>query len=196
MADSNDAVSLSLYEECMKMWIGTEKQKYGLTSHFFAGETALVNLSRSPFFLTSASVTMPATTNLRILARQGKLSSKEDTEKILKLPVSYDTILDIFLQNREVMLREFSHDVGIPFHYSVLEEFRRNNPVLSNDIVVFDDERNESELVYGIGINRWVSAFFVDLRSLRINYGGRGPPAACYLSCIHYLLIIFTQTVH
>lgn len=97
---------------------------------------------------------MPATTNLRILARQGKLSSDQDAEKVLHMPLSYDTVLDVFLKNKEVLLREFRHDVGIPFHYSVLEEFRKENPVLSSEIVIFDDERNESELVYGIGINR------------------------------------------
>jgi hypothetical protein len=99
-----------------------------------------------------ASVTAPSATNLRILAKEGKLS-KEDSNKVLNLPVSFETVSNVFLKNKNLLLKEFSHDIGIPFHIAVFEHLHEYVPIEDQELVIFDDENRDTELVYGIGLN-------------------------------------------
>jgi hypothetical protein len=102
---------------------------------------------------SEASVTAPSATNLRILAKEGKLS-KEDSNKVLNLPVSFETVSNVFLKNKNLLLKEFSHDIGIPFHIAVFEHLHEYVPIEDQELVIFDDENRDTELVYGIGLNK------------------------------------------
>lgn len=101
----------------------------------------------------TASVTAPSATNLRILAKEGKLS-EEDANKVLTLPVSFETVIHVFLKNKNLLLKEFSNDIGIPFHITVLSHLHEFVPINEQELVVFDDENRDMELVYGIGVNK------------------------------------------
>lgn len=98
-------------------------------------------------------MTAPSATNLRILAKEGKLS-EEDANRVLTLPVSYETVVDVFLKNKDLLLKEFSSDKGIPFHIEVLGSLHKYIPLNEQEIAIFDDENRDSELVYGIGVNQ------------------------------------------
>lgn len=87
------------------------------------------------------------------MAKEGKLS-EEDARRVLTLPVSYETVIDLFLKNKELLLKEFSTDKGIPYHIKVLSELHNYIPIDEQELVIFDDEHRDSELVYGIGINK------------------------------------------
>jgi hypothetical protein len=87
------------------------------------------------------------------LAKEGKLS-EEDANRILTLPVPYQTAVEIFLKYQDLLLKEFSDDVGIPFHIEVFRNLDKYVALDESEIVVFDDENRDSELVYGIGVNR------------------------------------------
>lgn len=102
---------------------------------------------------SSASVATPASTNLRILAREGKLS-EQDADTVLSLPVSFKAVVQVFLNNKDLLLKEFSHDAGIPFHIQVFESLDKYISLDSQQILIFDDEHRDSELVYGIGVNQ------------------------------------------
>lgn len=112
----------------------------------------------SPSFLIfiTASVAIPALTNLRTLARNGKLPEDDADYVLNSLPVPAASIVDVFLRHGDVLLTEFSHDVGIPFHISVLETIKKDYSYIidSDQVVYFDDENNEDELVYAIAVNR------------------------------------------
>lgn len=103
--------------------------------------------------MTSGSVTAPAATNLRILAKEGKLS-QEDADRVLTLPLAFNTTIDIFLKNKDLLLKEFSSDKGIPYHIKVLSDLHNYLPLDEQEIVIFDDENRDTELVYGIAVNR------------------------------------------
>ena len=101
---------------------------------------------------------MPATTNLRCLARQGKLS-EQDATVVLGLPALCSNNIDVLVRNKEVMLQEYRHDQGVPFHVEAAEalqqEYQNQESSLSpTEFLVFDDEHSTSELVYGIARNR------------------------------------------
>lgn len=95
---------------------------------------------------------MPTCTNIRILARQGKLS-QQDAEKVLNLPISFGDIRSVVLKNKDVMIQELKNDFGVPFHIQTIESFQEL-PNRMSDLVVFDDEQNATELVFGIAVNR------------------------------------------
>lgn len=101
----------------------------------------------------AASVTAPCATNLRILAKEGKLS-EEDANQVLTLPVPFETVIDVFLRNKNLLLKEFSDDKGIPFHITVLSHLHEYVPIDEQEIVVFDDENRDAQLVYGIAVNK------------------------------------------
>lgn len=103
--------------------------------------------------MRAGAVTAPSATNLRILAKEGKLS-EEDASQILTLPVPYQTVVEIFLKYQDLLLKEFSDDIGIPFHIKVFNNLHKYVALDESELVVFDDEHRDSELVYGIGVNR------------------------------------------
>lgn len=94
-------------------------------------------------------------TNIRALAREGKLS-KEDVDRVMVLPVTFGSLVEVFLKNRELLLEEYSSDPGVPLHISVLESFQNDFPNLMemSQVVVVGDEDSSNELVYGIAVNR------------------------------------------
>jgi len=98
-------------------------------------------------------VSAPSATNLRILAKEGKLS-EEDANRVLALPVSFETVIEVFLKNKDSLLKEFNTDIGIPYHITVLSSLHNYVPVDRQELVIFDDDHRDSELVYGIAINR------------------------------------------
>ena len=121
----------------------------------------------SLFYILKGCVGAPATTNLRTCAKKKVLQSKESTisnegdedpnQRILSLPVSFRTVADVFLENQDVLLKEFASDPGIPFHIKVLTEYRQQYAqgfLDEEQIVVFRDDNVESELVYGIMVNQ------------------------------------------
>jgi len=91
-------------------------------------------------------------TNIRTLARAGKIP-EEDADKVLTLPVTFATVVEVFLNNKDAVLEEFKKDPAIPFHVSCLSTFQQDFD-LNGEVVVFDDEYKQSELVYGISVNR------------------------------------------
>ena len=103
--------------------------------------------------LFAAAVTAPSATNLRILAKEGKLS-QEDTNLVLTLPVPFQTVVDVYLKNKDLLLKEFSTDKGIPYHITVLSNLHKYIPLDEQELVIFDDEHQDSEPVYGIAVNR------------------------------------------
>lgn len=123
---------------------------------------------------------MPAITNMRILARQGKIS-KEDAEKIMQIPLQTQELFAIILKNREVLIQEFAHDFGVPFHVETIQHYTDSRQKAAADattaeslsvespssstpqasmsmaaaaVQVFDDEQNASELVFGMAVNQ------------------------------------------
>ena len=70
------------------------------------------------------------------------------------MPVSLADVVDVFLKNKDVMLEMFHDDPGIPYHISALELYKKHFSAMEQSkLVVFDDERSEEELVYGIIVN-------------------------------------------
>lgn len=121
----------------------------------------------SVFSFLPACVFAPATTNLRGLAKKSLLtpssvassSEVDQNQAVLSLPVSLGTIADIFLDNKELLLKEYASDPGIPFHISVLTEYREKYSewfLNKEEVVVFNDKNINSELVYGIMVNQYV----------------------------------------
>jgi hypothetical protein len=116
----------------------------------------------------TACVFAPATANLRGLAMKGLLKSPPpttstavpvtDTNKaVLTLPVSLATITDIFLHNKDLLLQEYASDIGISFHIQVLTRYREKYSTYFLEqeyVVAFDDANKNSELVYGILVNK------------------------------------------
>jgi hypothetical protein len=81
----------------------------------------------------------------------------DPNKAILTLPVSLATITDILLHNKDLLLQEYSSDIGIPFHIQVLTKYRKEySPYFLEQeyVVAFDDENKNSELVYGILVNK------------------------------------------
>jgi hypothetical protein len=101
---------------------------------------------------------MQASTNIRSLAREGKLPNEEDAALVLKLPVTFSSIVDMLVKNKEIMLEEHHQNKGVKFHLEAGEalqtKYRSEGSPSSTEIVVFDDEHSTSELVYGIARNR------------------------------------------
>lgn len=100
------------------------------------------------------SIAAPTSTNLRILARKGLLSDEADAQRVLTLPVTMKDMMEVFLKNKEPMLKEFAHDNGIPFHINTIDLYQKHFPNPEHaELVVFDDENREEEIVYGIIVN-------------------------------------------
>jgi hypothetical protein len=81
----------------------------------------------------------------------------DPNKAVLTLPVSLATITDIFLHNKDLLLQEYASDPGIPFHIQVLTKYREKYSTYfleQEDVVAFDDENKNSELVYGILVNK------------------------------------------
>ena len=125
---------------------------------------------------------MPAITNMRYLARNGKLSAEEDVQHVMRVPIRADTLFRIVLKNRETLIAEFANDFGVPLHVETIQHYvdimkkanndnNNNNTAENNvedasikgstihtsataEIQVFDDEQSASELVFGIAVNQ------------------------------------------
>lgn len=112
-----------------------------------------------------ASLMAPTTTNLRIMARKGLLGSEEDARLVLTLPVTIKTLMDVFQRNQDAMLKEFTNDPGIPFHIEAVKLYQEQFPSpQSAQLVVFEDEKNQEELVYGIIVNTFTKTTFLIFR--------------------------------
>ena len=120
---------------------------------------------------------MPAVTNMRIMARKGLLS-EDDAAAVLQVPLSFKPFLEIILRNKQALIREFPQDFGVPLHVQTIERFyakvfpqtaatttdddNKDTPTDESspataprgEILVFDDEQNASELVFGIGVSQ------------------------------------------
>jgi len=98
---------------------------------------------------------------LRGLAKKGLLKSSNDpnldvNQEALTLPVTLAKLTEIFLDNQQLVLEEYSSDPGIPFHISVLTEYQQKYSTYfleQEQFVVFNDTNKESQLVYGILVN-------------------------------------------
>ena len=113
------------------------------------------NLFQMSLGLWGTSLLAPTCTNLRILARKGLLSDEEDAQRILNTPFSVEDMIDIVLKNKDTMSKEFEDDPGVPFHITLTELYKEKFKLgHESDIVVFEDTKTESELVYGIVVNR------------------------------------------
>ena len=147
----------SLFNVCIGMWGGKSwhgVQESVVLGHFFvASSHDVTHAAIAHSSLCAASVTAPSATNLRILAKEGKLL-EEDAKIVLTLPVLYQNVVDVFLKNKNLLLKEFSTDKGIPFHIAVLSNLDKYIPLDEQELVIFDDEHRDSELVYGIAVNR------------------------------------------
>ncbi|KAG7373501.1 lipase class 3 [Nitzschia inconspicua] len=98
------------------------------------------------------------------MARKGLLSD-EDASLVLTLPVSFKTLMDVFQRNQRAMLKEFATDKGIPFHIEAIQLYQEQFPNPDQfQLVVFDDEKSQEEIVYGIIVNTYTKSTFLTFR--------------------------------
>jgi hypothetical protein len=123
------------------------------------------NLFQECVSFWGCSIVAPTTTNLRILARKGLLSDETDAERILSLPFTLDVMMEIFLKNQDTMLKHFADDNGIPFHIETVGLYQKHSKNAKNvQLVIFEDERSEEELVYGIMVNPILKRIYLTFR--------------------------------
>ena len=111
---------------------------------------------------------MPAITNMRIMARKDMLSA-QDAAAVLQVPLQVGVLGDIVLRNRTALIAEFANDFGVPLHVQTIQHYMDSMAAqeASNaaemtpaptaktaQVVVFDDETNSEELVFGIAVNQ------------------------------------------
>jgi hypothetical protein len=112
-----------------------------------------------------ASLMSPTTANLRSLARRGLLTDPEDAERILNLPVTLDVFMHIFLKYKDILVTEYAHDPGVPMHVKVMEMYQKSIQNPQNvSLLIFDDDRAEQEIVYGILVNPTVQRIYLTFR--------------------------------
>ena len=112
-----------------------------------------------------ASLSAPTSTNLRIMARKGLLTDEADAQRVLTMPITMKEMMDIFLKNEEGMLKEFADDKGIPFHFETVKVYQKQYPNPEHaEMVFFDDEKSEEEIVYGIIVNTATKSTFLIFR--------------------------------
>lgn len=121
-------------------------------------------ISSFSLFITTASVLIYGISQLRQLARKGKLSGHDVKERILDLPITIKDCIDVAMSNRKVLEDHVGEvkaelygngllDVWGNLHRAAAEN-QDGMSIIHASIVVFDDEHSNSECVYAIGVNR------------------------------------------
>lgn len=111
-------------------------------------------------YTITASILMYGTTQLRSLARQGKLAGDSIEDRILTLPITVQDVLDVAADNRQVLQDDCGaesykmygsalHAIEQKAHKEEADDGRGNADV---EVVAFDDEHSEEELVYAISV--------------------------------------------
>lgn len=99
--------------------------------------------------------------SLRSLARKDKLNGGDEVKKrILELPFTMQDVLDVAAENKQVLQESFGEQ-EYKMYGSSLEPIRKEiekekasgTGISSAQIVAFNDEHGESELVYGIAVS-------------------------------------------
>jgi hypothetical protein len=108
--------------------------------------------------LIAAAVLMYAFADLRLLARKGKL--QENSDSLLQLPVRPHDVVSVVEQNLPALktLIGKNVDVYLSSLSSMHASWQRQSVSETgeadySELVVFEDTKADSELVYGIGVN-------------------------------------------
>jgi len=99
-------------------------------------------------------------TDVRALARQGKLAGGDEVKKrVLELPITLQDILDVAADNKEALEGNFGQQ-GYKMYGSAIQsagvELEKDALGMGNtsaQVVAFDDEHSENELVYAITVS-------------------------------------------
>jgi len=100
-------------------------------------------------------------TDVRALARQGKLAGGDEVKKrVLELPITLQDILDVAADNKEALEGNFGQQ-GYKMYGSAIQsagvELEKDDADgmgnTSAQVVAFDDEHSENELVYAISVS-------------------------------------------
>lgn len=126
------------------------------------------NLFDESFEMLMAATLMYAFADLRQLARKGMLEGGAG-ELIMAVPITVDDVMSVVQQNTATLRRVFGGDSMVEFYTNSLgnlrnrQEQQRSSTWLTSSIiqnshvsqvVVFDDENHQRELVYGISVNQ------------------------------------------
>ncbi len=124
------------------------------------------NLFDESYEMLMASILMYAFADLRNLARNGILEGGAD-ELILAVPVTVDDVMSVVQQNTTTLRRVFGGDGMVEFYTSALGNVQERHDqqrglVTANEnvmnqvsqVVVFDDENHQQDLVYAISVNQ------------------------------------------
>lgn len=108
--------------------------------------------------MIACSVLMYGFADLRALAREGLLTKGDDAQnaRVLNLPISAEDVMEVAEANKEALSSHFSQEAQ-EIQLSALwalKESTANESTKTQELLVFDDEYSESELVYGIEINQ------------------------------------------
>jgi hypothetical protein len=108
--------------------------------------------------LIAAAVLMYAFADLRLLARKGKL--QENSDSLLQLPVRPHDVVSVVEQNLPALKTLIGKDVDVylsslsSMHASwQRQSVSETGEADYSELVVFEDTKADSELVYGIGVN-------------------------------------------
>lgn len=106
--------------------------------------------------MLASAILMYGLADLRALARTGLLSkgNAEVNDRIVTLPVSADDILEATAANQDELKANYNEG-QLQMQGNALKRATElsSTTSLSQELLVFDDENSESELVYGIEIN-------------------------------------------
>lgn len=103
--------------------------------------------------------------SLRELGRKGLLTKGDDesVERLMTLPATVEDILNLAEANRETLLASFCEDERKLYSTALLDELYLSlnkgsdgsgAGMLQIQLVAFDDEHSNNELVHGIEINQ------------------------------------------
>ena len=122
--------------------------------------SSCLNGSNSHFLAVAAtaSILMYGMTDVRSLARQGKLKG-ENVDRVLKFPFTIQDILDVVWDNKQELQAHFGEEgykmYGsslLPVRTELMQEDVEGKGSLT-EVVAFDDENSETELVYAITVS-------------------------------------------
>lgn len=88
------------------------------------------------------------------MARQGKLAA-DDAHEIMNLPLSAGEVGNVVVKNRERLQHTKNRDEA-KWLLSILEHTKKNDEEAGSSakLMVFADDFDDSDLVYGISVNQ------------------------------------------